>query len=117
MQDLAINWYFETVSRLHRAGEGLLYTNVNLAGLEKSPVVLKAMKAIETGDVEGVLRFIPNAMEDDFRHSFHHIMEKKDYDVNDVAAGREYVAAFIEFIGYVHLISTSIPIETGHMEP
>jgi hypothetical protein len=53
-------------------------------------------------------------MEDDFRHRFYHVMEKKNYDVNNVADGRAYVSALTDFIVYVHNLYTSIPGEEGH---
>jgi hypothetical protein len=43
-------------------------------------------------------------------------MDKKNYDVNNVAAGRAYVSAFIDFIVYVHNLTTSIPGEKSHAE-
>jgi hypothetical protein len=98
VQDIAINWYFETVKRLHSAGERTLYACLKPAGFDESPVIPKAERAIEIGDVEELIGFIPKTMEDDFRHRFYHVMEKKNYDVNNVADGRAYVAAFTDFI-------------------
>jgi hypothetical protein len=101
-----MNWYLETGSGLHSTREEKNYAGMKPAGLEESPVVLKAMRTIETGDPEEALLFIPKAQEDDFRNRFRHIMEMKDNEVNNVPAGRAYVAAVIEFIIYVHHIST-----------
>jgi Family of unknown function (DUF6448) len=116
VQDIAINWYLETVKRLHRAGERALYTCMNPDGPDESPVILKVNGAIETGEAEEIIGFIPKTQEHDFRHRFHHLIEKKNYDVNNVAAGREYVAEFIDFILYLHHLCTSISGEAGHPE-
>jgi hypothetical protein len=116
VQDIAFDWYFETVNRLHRAGEGTLYTCMNLAGLDERSVVPKVKRVIETGEAEEIIGFIPKTQEHDFRHRFRHVMEKKNYDVNNVVDGRAYVAAFTDFIVYLHHIYTSIPREAGHAE-
>jgi hypothetical protein len=35
-------------------------------------------------------------------------MEKKNYDVNDVAAGREFIEAFIGWVVYSHHLYQSV---------
>lgn len=116
MEDIAINWYFETVKRLHRAGERRLYTCMNPDGSDERSVVPKVKRAIETGEADEIIGFIPKTKEHDFRHRLHHLIEKKNYDVNNVAAGREYVAEFIDFIIYLHHFCTSSSGESGHPE-
>lgn len=107
-QDLADDWFFETVIRLHRAGEGAPYTGLKPAGLDEGPVVPRAEKAIETGNANEAIRFIRNAVEEDLTRRFNEVMARKKYDVNDVTAGRAYVAAFINFVVYSHHLYTSI---------
>ena len=55
--------------------------------------------------------FISNTLIADVRERFHHVMGESYYDWNNSAAGREYVSAFIDFIIYLHNLSTSIPGE------
>jgi hypothetical protein len=116
VQDIAINCFFETVKRLHRAGASTLYTYLKPAGIDKSLVILNVERAIETGNSEELIGFISKTMEDDFRHRFYHVMKKKNYHVNNVTAGRKYVTAFNDFIVYVHNLYTSIPEKEGHAE-
>ncbi len=63
------------------------------AGQSEGPVVPRAEKAIGTGDPEETIGFILKTVEDDLTHRFHHVMEKKKYSVDDVAAGREFIGA------------------------
>jgi hypothetical protein len=42
-------WFYETVVRLHRKGEGTSYTRLKLAGLDRGPVLPKVEKAMEKG--------------------------------------------------------------------
>ena len=76
----------------------------------------KAEKAIETGDPKETIGFILKTVEDDLTHRFHHVMEKKKYDVNDVAAGREFIEAFIGWVVYSHHLYQSVTSATGHEE-
>jgi len=114
VHDVTIDWYFQMVSRLHRSGERVLYTCMKPDGLDESPIVPKVERAIEIGDVEEIIGGIPNTKEGDLRQRFRHVMNKRNYDVNNIAAGRAYVSAFIDFIVYVHNLYTSIPGEEGH---
>ena len=101
-QDLADDWFFETVVRLHRAGEGAPYTGLKPAGLDEGPVVPRAEKAIARGNPEEVISFMLHVVEEDLQQRFKTVMEKARYDVNNVAAGRAYVQAFIGFVVYAH---------------
>ena len=115
-QDVADDWFFENSIRLHRAGEGAAYTGMKPAGLSEGPVVPRAEKAIETGDPKDAIAFILKTIEDDLTIRFHHVMEKKKYDVNDVAAGREFIAAFIGWVVYSHHLYISVTGAAGHGE-
>ena len=52
-REVADLYFFETVARVHRAGEGAPYTGLKPAGLDVGPVIPLAEKAIETGNVHG----------------------------------------------------------------
>jgi hypothetical protein len=101
-QELADEWFFETTVRLHRAGEGAPYTGLKPAGLDWGPVVPRAEEAIETGDATDAIGFVLHTVEDDLQQRFNHVMAWKNYDVNDVKAGREFVQAYIGFVVYAH---------------
>jgi hypothetical protein len=113
-RDVADDWFFETAIRLHRAGEGAPFTGMKPAGLSEGPVVPKAEKAIETGDPRETMEFILKTVEADLAHRFRHVMEKKAYDVDDVAAGREYIAAFIGWVVYSHHLYMNVTGGNGH---
>lgn len=115
-QEVADDWFFENTIRLHRAGEGASFTGLKPAGLSEGPVVPKAEHAIETGDPKETISFILKIVEDDLTHRFHRVMEKKRYDVNDVAAGREFIEAFIGWVVYSHHLYQSVTDASGHEE-
>jgi hypothetical protein len=111
MQNQALDWYFETVNRFHSAGRWSDYLNMKFEGLNKKPIVLKVERAIETGNFEEIRGFIPVTYVGDAKQRFQHVMNKRNYSVNNIAAGRAYVSAFYDFIGYVHNLSSKIPGE------
>jgi hypothetical protein len=111
MQNGAIDWYFETVNRLHSVNRRMLYTCLKPGVLDESPIVLKVERAIETGNFEEIKGVIPNIHAGDVQQRFHYVMDKRNYEVNNIAAGRAYVSAFFDFIGYVHNLSSGIPGE------
>ena len=59
-QEVADTFFFETVVRLHRAGEGAPYTGLKPAGLYEGPVIPIAEKSIETGSIEELKESLTN---------------------------------------------------------
>jgi len=51
-RDLADRWFFETVVRVHRAGEGAPYTGLEPAGLDVGPVIPAAERSLRGGTAE-----------------------------------------------------------------
>lgn len=105
-KDVADYWFFETIVRLHRVGEGAPYTGLKPAGLDEGPVVPRAEKAIEEGNVEEVTKFLSHTVKEELQKRLEHAMSLKNYDKNDVDAAREHVEAELEFILYSHKLYT-----------
>ncbi|MCJ7656714.1 MAG: DUF6448 family protein [Candidatus Atribacteria bacterium] len=66
---------------------------------------------METGDPKDVIHFINHITEEELQRRFKLVYSKKDYDENDVIAGREYVQAFIGFVVYSHHLYKNIITE------
>ncbi|MFN7991110.1 MAG: DUF6448 family protein [Candidatus Micrarchaeia archaeon] len=99
--ELADYWFFETVVRLHRGGEGAPYTGLNPVVLGGSPA-LRAERCIEKGDPKEVVAFL-HVTGVQMQRMFKEAMVKKRIsDENDVDAAREYVEAMLGFILYSH---------------
>jgi hypothetical protein len=80
MQNRTIDWYFETVNRLHSANDGALYSCLKHGRRDEIPIVPMMERAIETGNLEKILGFIPNTLLADMRERFHHVMDKSYCD-------------------------------------
>jgi hypothetical protein len=98
---LAYNYFFETVVRLHRAGEGEPYTGIEPAGTDLGPVIPVADKALHDGSVEALLKLFPSSASADIQARFRDPIAKKSFNENDVEAGREYVKAYVSFLHYL----------------
>lgn len=98
-KELADLYFFETLVRIHRAGEGAAYTGLKPAGMVEPPIAA-ADKAIETGKLQGLGKIISERTEKGLHGHFEQVMAKKKYNPNDVEAGRAYTSAYIEFTHY-----------------
>jgi hypothetical protein len=99
-RDLADTYFFETLVRVHRAGEGAPYTGLKPAG-EIEPPIAAADKSIETGKLEPVGRMVTDQVERGLHKQFDAVASKKKYNPNDVAAARAYVGAYVTYVHYV----------------
>jgi hypothetical protein len=99
-RELADMYFFETLVRIHRAGEGAPYTGLKPAGKVEPPIAA-ADKSLETGKIQDVAKVVSSRMEEGLHRHFEDVMKKKKYNPADVAAGRAYASAYVEYTHYV----------------
>jgi len=110
-QELADRYFFETLVRVHRAGEGAPFTGLKPAGTAPEPAVQAADKALESGSVDALVDLVARDVADGIRRRFARTVEKKKHAEHNVEAGREYVAAYVDYVHYVegiHAAATSV---------
>ena len=100
-KELADLYFFETLVRVHRAGEGAPYTGLKPAGRDLGPAVALGDAALETGELEPVLHLLSTEMKQGLHEHFKHVLAKKKFSKSDVEAGRAYVKAYVAYIHYV----------------
>jgi hypothetical protein len=100
-KSLADLHFFETLVRVHRAGEGAPYTGLKPAGRDLGPAVPAADRALEDGSIDKVLKVLNDTVRKGLHEHFHNAVAHKDFAPNDVRAGREYVEAYVPYIHYV----------------
>ena len=98
-KELADTYFFETLVRIHRAGEGAGYTGLKSAGHIEPPVAA-ADKAIETGNLQPLAKLVSERMEKGLHGHFDSVLAKKKYSPDDVEAGRVYSSTYVEFVHY-----------------
>lgn len=112
---LADMYFFETVVRVHRAGEGAPYTGLKPAGRDLGPAIPAADAALESGSAEELLGLLNKALQEGMRTHFRDALSKKDFNRDDAEAGRAYVKAYVEYIHYVERIYQAAQVAArGH---
>jgi hypothetical protein len=99
-KDFADMYFFETLVRLHRMGEGAGYTGLKPTG-QIEPSIAAADKALETEKLEGVVKLITERMHAGLERHFKEVTTKKEYNQDDIAAGRVFASAYVEYTHYV----------------
>jgi len=99
-KDLADMYFFETLVRIHRAGEGAAYTGLQPAGRDLGPAIPLADEALNTGEVDALVKLITDKTRKGLIERFEHAATAQKFSTADVGAGREYVRAYVTFIHY-----------------
>jgi len=99
-RDLADTWFFETVVRIHRAGEGAPYDGLKPAG-SVEPGIAAADRALASGDVDALIAALSGELTAGVRGRFARATAAAAHAEHHVAAGRAWVAAYVDLIHYV----------------
>ena len=91
-KDVADRYFFDTVVRVHRAGEGAPFTGVK-ADADEGPVIPIAERAIERRDATELIEFLTTALRDAATRRFTDMLALERVTDGDVAKMREYVEA------------------------
>lgn len=114
-RELADKHFFETVVRLHRAGEAASFTGLKPAGRDLGPVIPAADKALGDGNVEPLVKLLTTTVQDRVRDHFNEALTKQKFAKDDVDAGRAFVKAYVEYIHCVEaLYETATHPTHGH---
>jgi hypothetical protein len=106
--DLAERWFFETVVRVHRAGEGAPYTGLKPAGLDVGPVIPAAEKALETGVADGLLAVLSRELTEQVEQRLGHARELETTAGASVPQAREYVEAMLGLQVWAHAVHRQV---------
>jgi hypothetical protein len=101
-RELADRYFFETVVRVHRAGEGAPYTGLKPAGLDVGPVIPLAERAIETGSAEELVEMLCSTVRSQVKQRFERMMRLQGGRGTSVERARAYVEAMLGFEVYSH---------------
>lgn len=119
-REFADQFFFETLVRVHRAGEGAPYTGLMPAGTKVDPSVDAADQALVSGKADALIKIVTDEAAAGIRRRFTETLEKKKHAEDSVQAGREFVAAYVEFVHYVEALQTTATqsaLAHEHSEP
>jgi hypothetical protein len=115
-QELADMYFFETLVRLHRAGEGAPYTGLKPSGTDVGPAVSGADAALASGSVDALVTLVTGVVAEGIRERFREAAERRPHMQESIAAGREYVEAYVEFVHYVEGLYDDATAAQSHGE-
>ncbi len=98
--EVADRLFLETLVRLHRASEGVAFTGIQPVGAPVDPVVAAADEAMALRSDTHLLSLVPQERRAELDRRFEAALAVKDFDVDDVEAGRRYLAAYVDFFKY-----------------
>lgn len=116
-RDLADKYFFDTLVRIHRNGEGVAFTGVKPVGSPIDKKVKAADKSIEAGNLSTLKGLVPKDDMPELTERFKKVMSLKNFDVNNVDAGREYIEAYVQFFKFAEGEAAHAGEGCGHSTP
>lgn len=101
-RELADTWFFETLVRVHRAGEGEPYTGLKPAAAD--PVLESADHAIETASPDALVKLVTGHVAEGIQARFSRTLDASRHADHTVEAGRAYVAAYVDLLHFVEAV-------------
>lgn len=100
-RELADLWFFETLVRVHREGEGEPYTGLKPAGWKPPAGIAAADRALDDGSIDALSDRLGARTVAAVRERFQRVLDLRDHPAGDVEAGRRYVHAYVEYVHFV----------------
>lgn len=114
-RDKADMKFFETLVRIHRAGEGAPFAGIKPADAIE-PIEVEADKAIESGSAADLTAEMSRHLATGVKERFDRVLDKRKHMNDSIKAGREYVEAYVEYLHYVEGIHKAIEGKSHHGE-
>lgn len=111
-KELADRYFFETLVRIHRAGEGAPYTGIMSGPAET--IIQAADSALDAGSADHLVKHVSEAVAAGIRERFNSVKEAKKHADESIEKGRAFVEAYVEYTHYVERLQTSAGPAAGH---
>lgn len=105
--------FFESLVRIHRAGEGAPFTGLKPAG-EVEPVIVQADRALRDGSPVTVISMVTDTVSRGIRQRYEKVAEALKHKDESVSQGREYVAAYVEYTHYIEGLQQAAEAKEAH---
>lgn len=101
-RQIADRYFFETVVRVHLAGEGAPFTGLKPAGLDVGPVIPVAEQAAETGSPRDLIELLTTIVAEETWKRFARLAELVRHGDASVETVRTYVQARLDLEEWAH---------------
>jgi hypothetical protein len=99
-RQLADRYFFETLVRIHRSGEGEPFTGLKPAG-SVEPGIEAADRALEKGSGAVLATELAQSVSEGVRRRFDAAFAHKKHAGDSADAGRKYVEAYVDYVHFV----------------
>ena len=115
-RSLADRFFFETLVRVHREGEGAPYTGLKPAGTAVDPGIAASDTALETGSVDPLVKLLSLEVDRGLRQRFAAAAKARTHAAESVEKGRQYVEAYVAFMHYAERLLADASTTASHGE-
>ena len=114
--EVADRWFFETLVRVHRAGEGAPFTGLRPAGEGLSPGVAAAEGALHEASPDALTARLADHVASAVAERWAEVNRLSGFAPNDVAAGRAWVEAYVSYLHFVEELVALVHGSGAHTE-
>ena len=107
-RDHIVDWYFNTVNHLHSVYCGLHNLNLSTKTPEEKKIIILVEGACKSGNFKEITAIFQDTPDGEIRQRFNDVMKKRNYRLENIAAGRMYVLAFTDFIAFLNTRYTGL---------
>ena len=111
---LADRFFFETLVRLHREGEGEPFTGLKPAGTEVDPGIAASDEALAAGSLDALAKLLATEVDRGLRQRYARAAQTRKHSAESIDRGREYVAAYVDFMHYAERLLSAATSDAGH---
>jgi hypothetical protein len=112
---VAETWFFETLVRIHRAGEGAPFDGLKPAG-HVEPFVAAVDRSLTDLAPDDVINMVAAHVTRGVRDRFARTRETKAKADQSIDEGRAYVAAYVDYLHYVEALLQAGATSVHHQE-
>ena len=105
--------FFESLVRIHRAGEGAPFSGLKPAGAVE-PVIVAADNALVSGSADDLIKTLTETVAKGIRQRYEKVAAALKHKDESVQLGREYVAAYVEYTHYVERLLMTAENQSAH---
>lgn len=103
-REVADLYFFDTVVRVHRRGEGAPHTGLQPAGLDVGPVIPVAEQAADTGDPAALLSLLSEELEQQVVHRLEEVRSLAAHASDGLPAARAATTARLGLLVWAHKV-------------
>lgn len=118
-REVADLYFFDTVVRVHRRGEGAPHTGLKPAGLDVGPVIPMAEQAADTGDPAVLIALLSERLEHQVVHRLEEVRSSAVHAGEGVPAARAATSARLGLLVWAHQVHALLHAdvhEDGHSD-